>query len=327
MTITKSVKLKKYYSLAQSAVLGLYRELYDEPNVQVYSSYGKLNAKGLEQFVLRVIGKIGRVFHYSVFSSWPGVIRINSDAVYIIDAGFLRRIDKHFLSKLEKGGAKLILILLDSMHASSPDLMYAKEIMGSIKWSAVYTIDKEDANEFGWNWMGFNYYSKPKIKATDIDYDCYFIGGLKGNRQKTIYELFNYIKSKGGKPKFDLFCYSEEQVKEYNELLGLKLLKTWLPYEEILKRTSSANCIIEILQDGQNCQSLRYFEAVVLNKKLLTNNKHIAELPFYDRRYMHYFEKVDDIDINWVKKQEKFDYQYNNEFSIRKFFEKIKDTI
>ena len=326
MTITKSAESKKYYFLVQSAALGLYRELYDEPNVQVYSSYGKLNAKGFERFVLRVLDKIGRLFHYSIFTSWPGVIRINPNAVYIIDAGFLRRIDKHLLNKI-RGGAKLVLILLDSMHASSPDLTYAKETMESIKWSSVYTVDKEDAIEFGWNWMGFNYYSKPKIEATDIDKDCYFIGGLKGNRQKTIFELFNYIKTNRGNPKFDLFCYSAEQLKKYNELPGLQLLKTWLPYEEILKRTASANCIIEILQEGQNCQSLRYFEAVVLNKKLLTNNKHIAELPFYDSRYMHYFEKVDDIDISWVIKQEKFDYQYDDEFSIRNFFEKIKETI
>lgn len=39
MTITKSGEPKKYYFLVQSAALGLYRELYDEPNVQVYSSY------------------------------------------------------------------------------------------------------------------------------------------------------------------------------------------------------------------------------------------------------------------------------------------------
>ena len=45
------------------------------------------------------------------------------------------------------------------------------------------------------------------------------------------------------------------------------------------------------------------------------NNKNFNKLPFYDSRFMRYFEKVDDIDIEWVREQIKIDYGYSDEFS------------
>ena len=35
----------------------------------------------------------------------------------------------------------------------------------------------------------------------------------------------------------------------------------------------------------------------------------------------------EDIDVEWIKKQEHIDYQYNNEFSIRRLFDDIKNTV
>ena len=52
-------------------------------------------------------------------------------------------------------------------------------------------------------------------------------------------------------------------------------------------------------------------------------------MPFYDARYMKYFETVSDIDFDWVRRKEKIDYHYNNEFSpvylLDKIANKIKD--
>ena len=76
-----------------------------------------------------------------------------------------------------------------------------------------------------------------------------------------------------------------------------------------------ANCIIELLQENQKAQSLRYFEAVVFNKKLLTSNENIKKLSFYDKRYMKVFKNLEDIDFDWVNKKEEIDYNYKNEFS------------
>ena len=73
-------------------------------------------------------------------------------------------------------------------------------------------------------------------------------------------------------------------------------------------------------------QSLRYFEAIVYNKKLLTNNPEVVELPYYDERYMRVFESIEDIDVDWVKAIEKIDYKYKGEFSPLGIIEYIKNN-
>lgn len=77
----------------------------------------------------------------------------------------------------------------------------------------------------------------------------------------------------------------------------------------------NTNVIIEILQKGQNGSSLRYFEAVCYNRKLLTNNPNIEKLPFYNPEYMKVFSSSDDIDVEWVKKKGEIDYGYDRSFS------------
>ena len=43
-----------------------------------------------------------------------------------------------------------------------------------------------------------------------------------------------------------------------------------------------SNCILEILQKGQDGMTLRTLEALFMNKKLMTTNRKIKEYDFYD---------------------------------------------
>lgn len=76
-----------------------------------------------------------------------------------------------------------------------------------------------------------------------------------------------------------------------------------------------SNCILEVLATGQSGATLRYYEAVCYNKKLLTNNKNIVNLPFYNPEWMHVFENTEDIDWGWVKERVPVDYHYDGRFS------------
>lgn len=84
---------------------------------------------------------------------------------------------------------------------------------------------------------------------------------------------------------------------------------------------------MENVQPGQSGVTLRYYEAIVYNKKLLTNNKFVKRLPFYNPKFMYIYEKVEDIDIEWIKKEEMVDYKYNDEFSPVKLIEDIKKRV
>ena len=97
-----------------------------------------------------------------------------------------------------------------------------------------------------------------------------------------------------------------------------------MPYDRILADVLASNCILEVVQEGQNAQTARYYEAICYNKKLLTNNMNVEKLPFYDERYIRVFKTIDDIDFDWIKEKNIIDYGYNNEFSPIKILNKLE---
>ncbi|MBQ1355435.1 MAG: hypothetical protein IIY72_03070, partial [Solobacterium sp.] len=71
----------------------------------------------------------------------------------------------------------------------------------------------------------------------------------------------------------------------------------------------------EVLKENQNYNSARYFEAVVMNRKLLSNNPNLTSLPYYDEKYMRYFSRPEEIDAAWLKDEAMPDYHYRGDFS------------
>ena len=84
-----------------------------------------------------------------------------------------------------------------------------------------------------------------------------------------------------------------------------------------------SNCILDIVQNGQKGNTIRYYEAICNNKKLLTNNRTVLSDKYYDKRYIQYFSDAKQIDVNWIKEPCEVDFGYQGEFSpevlIRKF--------
>ncbi|MCR5376623.1 MAG: hypothetical protein K6E71_07745 [Lachnospiraceae bacterium] len=206
---------------------------------------------------------------------------------------------------------KLYALVTDSMHASSPHMNLVRKKLFSDVWEKVLTYDKYDAEEYGFTWFGLTYYSSFDFVDSDsIKSDIYYVGYDKGGREQTILDVYKKIRREGGNARFDVV--SDKPVDAES---GLEYLKRRISYPEVVGRVKASNCILEVLQKNQLAQSLRYFEAIVYNKKLLTNNPHITELPYYDARYMRVFCSLDDIDVEWVKRREGIDYGYSGEFS------------
>ena len=250
--------------------------------------------------------------------------------IVVVD-GALNNIDISELIKCRQlnPNLKIILYLINSINAQSPIMQGVRPKIKMFDWDCIYTFDKEDAKRYGYKYIGFCYYSSnqfPEKKETTND--AYFVGGLKGQRENTIYDTYNFLVSKGVKCMFDLMPIGNSIPAP---LPNVNFYHGWKPYDEILNKVQESNCIIEICQQGQNGATLRYFEAVTMNKKLLTNNKNIINFPFYNPRWMKIFSSVDDIDTEWVKKREPIDYNYQGEFSPTHFIDYIlsenkKDT-
>ena len=303
--------------------LGLWNDLENDYRVILRSTKRK-NITTIQRIFYSIKRRIGILPGKYVYYCYSDLFKIipNISHLVIID-GALNVIE---ISELEKcrqlnPNLKIILYLINSIDAQSPIMKGVRPKMKVFDWDRIYTFDEEDAQKFGYEYLGFCYYSSHYMsEKTGVTNDAYFVGGLKGKRENTIYDTYKHLVSNGVNCMFDLMPFDETKP---TPLPGANFYRGWKPYADILEKVQKSNCIIEICQQGQNGATLRYFEAVTMNKKLLTNNKNIINFPFYNSKWMKIFSTTEEIDYEWVKTRELIDYKYKGEFSPTHFVDYV----
>ena len=209
------------------------------------------------------------------------------------------------------------ILLLNSL--SDEDLKFNKQYFDSPDIDYIFSYDYGDSISKGFLFCDM-LYSKLPIISTYSGSDIYYIGGNNG-RLKMIHDVFEEIKKHGLTGNLRVTNVSNIDMLYPNEIK----YNQFINYGRALEEMSSCNCILELLRDPQKqvCATLRYYEAVCYNKKLLTNNKNVVNLPFYNPDYIHVFERPEDIDWNWVKDRVSVDYHYDGRFSPTHLIDKI----
>lgn len=224
--------------------------------------------------------------------------------------------------KMKYKNVKLVMLMYDSM-ASKNVYRYRNKFD---VFDAILTFDSEDAKKYGFIKMNQTF-SKPSNLVVDSNKktDAFFIG-YSGSRLDILHGCYERLSSKLNRVDFRIVGVEEEK-----KLSGSRIVyNASLSYHETLQMEYNTGCIVEVLKPGQSGPTLRMCEAIVFGKRLLTNNKYVLELPFYDPRYIQYFESVDKIDLSFFDKDkitEKVTYAYNNEFSPKKVLLLIEKTL
>ncbi|WP_302579571.1 hypothetical protein [Clostridium saudiense] len=311
--------------------LGLFEDLNENSDVvSIVASQKNIKSKIYKRIKkIHLSGVINRYIKIPFKRIWykPIKLDIKSNEEYcviIVDAA-LRSFDITYLNNIiSKENVRGVLVLINSLGAHSTSMIEIKSLIPKICWNDVYTFDPIDEKKYGYKPLQGAYYSLHNVALIKENYkeqfqeqtDVYFVGGLKGNREDFIISLFGEMERNTIKADFNILITGERRLhkKKYENKINY-YSGGWISYEKVLAGILNSNVIIEILQDGQHGPSLRYYEAVCYNKKLLTTNKKIANLPYYDERYMKIISDIEDIDIEWIKQKESIDYGYRGEFS------------
>lgn len=225
------------------------------------------------------------------------------------------RTDTKYLAYLhEMKSITMVMVLVNVM--SSKQKLISKRLT---YFDQIYSFDKRDCEKYGFEYYP-TFYSVTRAEGNpeSITTDAFFVGVSKGDRHKILKGLYKAIRNNGGKADFYISGFNEKDER----MEGIHY-DQWLNYKDVLDHVMASNCIVEIMGAGQTGLTLRAMEAIVYNKKLLTNNKSIKSLKFYESGFIQYFEKLSDIDVDFFCKREKVDYQYNGEFSPIHLLEKI----
>ena len=300
--------------------LGLFDDLRDCECVELRTT-GLIKIENLfYRFLRKADFEFGAKKKYRWYQFSDILANPHIKCVLVIDTS-LAEMDLDFLNMLKKRDIKIFLFLINATNAESPLLNAALNKINSFDFDKIFSFDPADCSTLGFEFLGFNYYSKHELPKSNDYTDAYFIGTIKGGRGQLVYDVFNCLRNKRLDLRFDVRSKNVEYIADgMNHITG-----KWIPYSNVLQAISNTNCIIEIMQNNQSGATLRYFEAVVYNKKLLSNNPNIVNFPYYNEANMMIFSSPDDIDVEWVKCKQNIDYGYRNDFSPVNLVKKIQE--
>lgn len=259
----------------------------------------KLPFKGIWSCSLKGINWNKETKYYVIF---------DSASIYPIKVDYLKSLQNEY-------DIKYIMVMND--HFLSPYAGPARKYISNLTFEYIFTIDNKDAEERNFIFSDAHYSIIYKPGESKVSYDICFTGLNKG-RLDLLYAIYDGIQKNSLASLYRIVHVKKSQQK-YDGII----YNQFITYEEVIKEALKCNCILEILFSGQTGATLRYYEAVCYNKKLLTNNKNVVNLPFYNPDYIHVFEKPEDIDWNWVKERVPVDYHYDGRFSPTHLIDKI----
>ena len=293
---------KGYYSICL-------RDLEQVDNVRVYTSiYENLNffSRWLYLFLSRLLnGKKWNNFWYKKADFYKGW-KANKPLCFV----FIAYLPVDYLCWLRNNypAAKFVMFIRDLV-ATRPEIIKNIQDSGVIdKW---ISYDQGDADQYG-----FFFYpeieSKLDLPVPSVcEYDVFFAGVAK-KRLPQIVATYDKLVDLGLKCNFYIKVNKGDQIIDR---AGIHYSSVFMKYEDILKENLRANCILEINQEGAVGNTARFLEAVMYNKRLITNNLSLKESKFYNPKYICLYTNPEDINDDFFKENGVIDYNYNDEFS------------
>lgn len=228
---------------------------------------------------------------------------------YIVIGNYaMASFDLKYLKKLRnRPNTHIRIVLYFTDTAQAEYGIAAFQATKKFRFDYVYTFDPQDALRYGFYYTG-PLYSMHPMEQSEITKDLYYIGVNKGNRLSILRGIYKHLTSHGKVCDFYFPGVKDSDILpdgiHYNQRF---------PYKDVVKNLQQYRAILEV-QEEQEGVTLRYFEAVCYNKKLITNNPAVQYLPFYSPENMLIFQNPEDIDPAWIG-DGTCDYGYNGEFS------------
>ena len=234
---------------------------------------------------------------------------IGRDVERLIVPSLIKKIKHRYKDKV-----RTVLVLFDSINVTKECKGWDHITDFFELFDKVATFDKLDAEKYKLIHF-FDPYPKCEIaQKVEEQVDLFFLGEDKG-RAHLLCQIADIANRRQVKCDFRIFNWSGNSPCPS----GVCSMDKFIEYKDTLKLISRSRCLVDIIAEGQNSSSLRYYEAVVYNKKLLTNNLNIMNMPLYNPKYMKCFRRIEDIDWEWIDEREVVDYGYENEFSVNVF--------
>lgn len=173
--------------------------------------------------------------------------------------------------------------------------------------------------------LGFPYFDEIESKieiSIDSKYplsDVFFAGKAKDRLPKII-SAYEILSSAGLKCDFYITGVPKEKQIQKS---GITYANSFMPYMEMLYKSVNSRCMLDINQEGAVGYTSRFLEAVIYNKRLIADNPYVLNSKYYNPDYIQIVDDMKNIDPEFVRKESKVDYRYDDDFSPINLIKKI----
>lgn len=141
--------------------------------------------------------------------------------------------------------------------------------------------------------------------------DVFFAGKAK-ERLGQIIQAYDRLESQNIRCKFII---SGVLPKNRIKRRGITYINNLMLYGDLMPYIINCKCLLDINQKGTMGYTYRVIEAVMYNKKLISDNSNLLNHPYYNNDYMQIVEDMSKINCDFVKKKLDIDFNYKDEFS------------
>lgn len=141
------------------------------------------------------------------------------------------------------------------------------------------------------------------------EYDVFFCGKAKDRLDKLV-KVYDILTAAGLRCKFIIVQAEEKILRE-----GIEYKDRLIRYSEVLSCSAAARCLLDISQSFTEGVTPRFYEAVMYDKLLITDNANVRKSSFYRPDFIQVIQAPEDIDTEWFKAGTKVDHRYDGEFS------------
>lgn len=235
---------------------------------------------------------------------------------------------KDFLKLLKEVNpkAKMILFLWDKLEYSA---FKGKEEC----FDYIFSYDRIDSLENNFIFRPTFYIDKCSEKIpSDKKYNFYYIGVLRDEkRYHYIKWLKNYLESKNLKIFFKLLLW-EEHKKYLPEKYDKNLVITEsIPYNKNIEILKNSKVVLDLKYKKQRGLTLRCYEALATETKIITDNEDIVKYDFYNENNIKVIKNIEDvknIPLEFFKTPiQKIDPKIKERYSIRGFLKEIFEEV
>ena len=248
---------------------------------------------------------------------------------YSIENADINENDRYFIILFDNALARYSPVIIEKFKARHPNVaivlfmdnaMHKKKrlILKHLKnVDLVYTNNKYDSDKYGFKYI-FNIIPPSSSDETKpIDFDVFFIGNAydRLNILHSVYDRFEELNL-----RVKMFI-NGAKVKKRDRRKNIVYNKK-LSYKDVIDYYNRSRCLLEVVGEKPTMLTMRTMEALIRNKKLITNHTFIKEQVFYNPKYILLFNDITDINIGFFN-DDVVNYNFVNNFTPENFLKRV----